>query len=627
MDSVGRASSSPPPSPPTHDNRTRFIASIAWLLSLAVCLGCVASSSILLSNDGPQAAFTTFADAHLDDPALIYQHQFLPGLGLTGHGFSAIYSPLLSLVSSRTALMLFQGLLIVLLALGGAVVARFRRHALDPTVLASLTLPFAWPMYMGFYAYCVGTAIGLWTLAYLLHHATLNLIPRVVLFLLLLVQVLAHPMAALVTLVLVLLILTARQLPKGAPALRSELPWMALYASPTILVFAALATAKSSLSQVAYSQATEWLPMREWLMTIPRIVVPGSTFLGWFVLVLSIAGATIGAFHARRSGNADERALAVGTLGLFAFSILGPMHLSGWQFFAPRFLWLPVCLGLSAWRIPLGQSGILLGIAASLTSLWVAWNGKSTEAMLQSACSDAIAGLEHQVPRTRFQLPIILDQHCGLADFSEDAAVPHLSPMLHFGAFFAERHGGTTPFVFTGAPIAHMLTARPNSLVPIPPLSIWGLPRSSPEMTQPASRRDIIDQNLVFGMRYENILVFGATKVDLAQLDERGYVQDFAQGTFYNGHFEGCSVDLVFSPLPSDRSMAVIAGFGENALWRAAFSKEGDRIHALAKTLCGDIWVQAQWLESKATCRDADTNGRIHVSATRGKPVIVDCVR
>ena len=71
----------------------------------------------------------------------------------------------------------------------------------------------------------------------------------------------------------------------------------------------------------------------------------------------------------------------------------------------------------------------------------------------------------------------------------------------------------------------------------------------------------------------------------------------------------------------------MIAGFGENALWKATFSKEGDRIHAKVKTLCGEVWIQAQWLESKSTCRGADANGRLVIAAKRGSPVVIDCVR
>jgi hypothetical protein len=623
MDTTEQASVSPSSSA---KDPLRFLSGLALAIGLAICIWCITSSPLIISNDGPQAAFTTHVDAHLDDPDLIYDKQFLPGMGLTGRGFSAIYGVLIAFFSRRTALMIFQVVLTVMLGLGGVFLARARHQRLTPAILTALILPFAWPVYMGFYAYAVATALGFWILAYLLSHPAPEPLQRTVLFVLLLLQTLAHPMAAFVTLVQVLLVFYFRRHGEGPAALRAEAPWMALFSAPTVLVLFALSTASSSLAEVAHSEETEWMSFSTWIATVPRMVVPGSTVLGWVILGLGLAGAIWGAIRAKKSGHADERALAIGTLGLFAFSLFGPFHASGWQYFAMRFLWVPLCLGLSAWTIPAGRIELVGAFVASVLGIGITWNAKLTQSMLQSACADAIAGLEHPIPRTKYQLPLNLDPNCGLTEWPNKAAVPHLTPVLHLATLFAERHGGTTPYVFAGAPAAHLLVTKPTSLVPVPPVSFWSLSRSRPELINPESRRETVDQLLVYGMHYENVLVFGAKKADVEQIEARGYVQDFAQGTFYNGHFEGCHVDLTFKASSDDRGTAVFAGMGDNPLWPATLTKEDQRVRATVKTLCGEIWVQAQFA-NKDTCKNANAKGQFPLKVKKGEPIVIDCNR
>lgn len=616
----------PDPSSSTKDP-VRFLHPLAVAIGLGICTWCITSSSLILSNDGPQAAFTTYVDANLDKPDLIYQKQFLPGLGLTGRGFSVIYGLLIAFFSGRTALMIFQVLLTLMLGFGGVFLARARHQRLSPAIVAALILPFAWPVYMGFYAYTVATALGLWNLAYLLSRPAPEPLERIVLFVLLLLQTLAHPMAAFVTVVQVGLIFYFRRQNEGPAGLRAEAPWLALFSAPTVLVLVALSSASSSLAAVAHSEETEWMSPSTWISTVPRMIVPGSTPLGWVILALSLAGAISGAIRARKSGSADERALAIGTLGLFVFALFGPLSVSGWQYFAPRFLWIPLFLGLSAWTFPTARFEVLGALIASILGIGISLNAKSTQSMLQSACVDSIAGLEHRIPRTKFQLPLNLDPTCGLPESPEQAAVPHLTPELHLATLFAERHGGTTPYVFTGAPVAHLLVAKPKPIVPIPPVSFWGLSRSAPELANPASRHETIDQLLVFGTRYENILVFGAEKTDVEQIEARGYVRDFAQGRFYNGHFDGCQVELTIKETPEDRGILVFAGMGDNRLWKATLIKEEQRVRAVVKTFCGDVWVQAQFAPKDDFCKNANPKGQFPLTLKKSEPVTLECNR
>ena len=144
-------------------------------------------------------------------------------------------------------------------------------------------------------------------------------------------------------------------------------------------------------------------------------------------------------------------------------------------------------------------------------------------------------------------------------------------------------------------------------------------------MRDPARRAAILDELLVFGSRYEGVLVFGAEPADVALLERRGFVTDFAQGTFWDGHFEGCPVEIRITPRADGRGVSVSGGVGQAEIWSATFSEAGPYIRASLQTLCADVWVRVAWQGTTERCQNADAEGRIHVRAGRGVPAPLRC--
>jgi hypothetical protein len=609
---------------------------------LATLLGCLGvfwaiwSVPLVLTNDGPVAVLTAHMESHYDDPGSIFARQFTVGFGLSGRGFSVLYRPIASVLSWPDSLRLSQLVIVLALALAVAWLCR-ALSGTRPARFSSLVgfvIAFSWPFYMGFFAFSISMAVGLMVLAFVVGKSDgLTRIEKAAVMTALLVQLFMHGFAVFITLGLVgLVVMTRAFMSRGTvepadwrKAMLAEAGWLALATVPSVVVLLVMRTAQTKLATYVGADKTEWAPAADWAKELPRLAVPGSTFLGTVVLVAALASLVRTALRLRqRPRKPEEVALFIGATGLLLAALVAPLNVPGWQFFSPRFLTTGLAVSLSLLatekleqRAP--RLAFDLGVVAAVTAALV--SARALHDRLATACHDGLVGLEHRITRSGFQLPIVLDANCSLTTDNAAADVPFATPLLHFYSLFAVTHGGSVPYGFFGPAAVHAFVPRTLSPVPAPPVEqYWGLASDDPRLVRPDTRARLVTEEAVYGTYYENVLVFGANARDREVLADRGYVTDFEHGSFVNAHFVACPVEVESEVFPTDPPVLVRGGLRNDELWNAKIAPIPNRhaVRASLKMLCGDVWVRYHWQGSEQQrCKNADAKGRLFVHATR----------
>lgn len=619
----------------------RYVGSVQerralWAITLLGCLGvyyAIAAVPLVLTNDGPEAVLTAHIETHYDDPDSVFARQYSVGFGLSGRGFSVLYHLASSGLSWPATLQVSQWMVVVSLALSVIWLTRAVAGAPRFVSLLGFAMAFSWPFYMGFFAFAFAMAVGLMVLAFVVGKSHgLTRLEKAAVSTALLVQLFLHGFAVFITLVLVALVVLTRAVmrrqrePRRA-WLRStllEVAWLGVTSLPSVAVLLWMRADQAELATVAASGQTEWASASEWIRSLPRLAVPGSTPLGLAVFALATTGLARTARRLRRAPRRPEEvALFIGALGLLLAALGLPLNVPGWQFFAPRFLTTGLALaiallGLEQVERRPARLALGLGVVAFVATCLV--SAAALHRRLATACEDAIAGLAHRIPRHAYQLPINFDPSCGLEEDHARRDVPYSTPLLHFYALFPVTHGGTVPYGFVGPAAVHAFVPRASSPVPVPAVErYWGLSRHDPRLLDPKKRAALLTDLALFGSFYENILFFGATASDRELLLDRGYVVDFERGTFINAHHVPCHVELESAVLPADPPVLVRAGLGDDEVWTARIVPvEGRRaLRASLATLCGDVWVRVQWQGSETRCANADARGRVAVRAAR----------
>ena len=617
-----------------------------WLACLLGCVGVVWtiwSVPLVMTNDGPVAVLTAHMEAHYDDPGSIYARQFAIGFGLSGRGFSFLYRPLAALFSWPTSLRVSQLIMVLSSAFGVGALCRAVSGKVRSAALLGFVVAFSWPFYMGFWAFTIAMAFGLMVLAFVVSRGDgLTRIEKAAVSTALLVQLVLHGFAVIITLTLVGLVVMTRaaMLRKSTPpaewhrATLLEAVWLAVAALPSVAVFLVMRTAQTQMSKVPGSDKMEWARPADWARVFPRLVVPGSTPLGVVIFTVAVIAIVRTVLRLRRGPRRPEEvALVIGAAGLLVASLAAPLNVPGWQFFSPRFLTtglaMALCL-LAMETLERRAARIAFDVGVVALVIWAIVSARGLHRRLATACGDALVGLEHRIARSSFSLPIMFDSTCGLGIDDTRLDVPYASPGLHFYSLFAVLHGGTVPYGFFGPAAVHAFVPRATWPVPIPPPDeYWGLHKGDPRLLRPRSRAVLVNELTWFGSYYENVVFMGANARDRAILLDRGYVIDFEQDSFINAHYVPCAVELVSAVLPNDPPVRVFGGVRDREVGTAQIAPtvDGRAIKASLSTFCGDIWVRVHWQGSSQRCTNADSDGRISVYTEHGQPAHLSCER
>jgi hypothetical protein len=619
---------------------------LGFLVASLGVLWAIWSVPFVMTNDGPEAVLTAHMESRYDDPGSIFERQYAVGFGLSGRGFSALYRAVAAVFPWPASLRVSQAVIVLALAFAFAWLCKAVSGKARHSCLLGFALAFSWPFYMGFFAFSISMAIGLMILAFVVSKREgLTVLDKAAVWTAVLVQLFCHGFAVFITLALVGLVVTTRALMQrsnGAPAgwrraTLGNVVWLALLALPSVIVLLVMQSARAQMATLTGAGKTEWASRADWAKVLPRLAVPGSTPLGIIVFALALLAIVRTALRLRRGPRRpEELAVVIGAAGLLVAALVLPLNIPGWQFFAPRFLTtglvLSLCLlGTEALERKTARVVFDLGVIALVASALV--SATALHRRLATACEDALVGLDHGVARSSYQLPITFDATCGLSTDDTRLDVPYSTALLHFYALFPVTHGGTVPYGFFGPAAVHAFVPRSSSPVPVPPAErYWGLTPEDPRLKRPKARAALVNDLVVFGTYYENILFFGANAADRALLLERGYVVDFEHGTFVNAHYAPCAVDLVSDVLAADPPVIVRGGMRQDELWTARISQVADghdrpAIKASLSMLCGDVWVRVRWQNSEMRCSNSDAQGRIAIHVDHGSTARVVCER
>ncbi len=615
---------------PPRDSKNAHVARALALSILSVLL--VATIWVvpyLPTNDGPESILAVHIENHFGDPGVIYPEVFVPAPQFAGRGFTVLFEPLEDLLGWRRGTQVALSIIVLTQAWGAVALLAALDVRRISFAFVAFPLALSWPLYMGFFAFCLASGVGLFILAAALRGN--GLLRSAVTAALLLLQAFFHMFAAVLTGTVLAVAIVARA-PRGRRL--AALLEAAITGLPALgLTVAAFLVARHAATAVPFGQGFSHLPLHESAALLPRTLLPGPLARAGAVTMLVVTGLGLAARRAlARETPAVERVLPLAAAALLAIGVLGPLHVPGWQFFSQRFVWLGAVLAIVAVPLPSGRAAapvgwLLFGGSALSLVLSCSFHGR-----LAAAASDVVAGLDAPVARRRVFLPITLEPAGKPGVSPTDAEVPFLAPLRHIGALFAVAEGGLTPFTFASNPVTWPFTLRPDAPAPppVPPLEEYIGLLSRPDFQTDLEFRRLEEGILAtYAMLYEGIVLTGARADDLAFFHRRGFVTDWERGTVLIGHFEPCALHI---SVPAGTPPRVDVGVGETTLvhdvsLRPHPSANGRVRLTVDRGPCGEAWARPHWSREGRSvyCEGANATGEVPVSISReGGRVVCD---
>jgi hypothetical protein len=627
---------------------------LEWLACMLVAsiglVACLWVVPYIPTADGPQHVFSAHVENHYADAGSPYPdyYRILPQFG--GKGFALVFGPLESILPWRLALRVALSLMALAFAWGFASVALALDRRRRSTALLGFFIALPWSLYMGFFAFVVGVTVGLYILAYAIRRPPTTPARCALLAFLLLMQGVCHVFTAVMTGGVVAAIVVL-----GAPGGKrlAALGRMTLVGVPAAALLGAtflhrnIGPGDSGLEWELSSRPAE----------ISRWFVAGPSFRGWLVMGLVIVGIGTTLARSRRSRDrsaaretaamAPEVAIAWVALAFLLITALGPIHIPGWQLFAPRFAVLAAVLGLALLRLPERASPRLLrAVMAVVTASCLGSNLLSAKLhhRLADGCAALLAALDVPLHFEGPRWPILLNAYCGAPEERADSPVPWAAMALNVNLLYLLDHGGIAAKLFNGAPSIHAIAVR-GARMPRPPATYaQSVAVSQYFNDDPKVRTSTLNELAADGMRYEGIHVVGGRPDDFTVFRERGYVPEFQNDSLLIAHFEGCPSELLLPPGALDGE-PVYFEYGlfsrflmtaePHVLFKMPIARDAPvtdgAIHVpLPGRPCGAVWVRVVWdadgssslTAGDHTCGKASSGGRRVETVSREHPAI-----
>lgn len=620
--------------------------SAAWLACMLIAsLGLVYAIWVvpyIPTNDGPQHVLSAHIENHFSDPGSPYPEYYRILPQYAGKGFALLFAPLESFLPWRPALRIALSLLTLGFAWGFAAVVLSLDPSRRATALLGFPVALSWSLYMGFFPFVAGTTFGLWTLAFTLWRPPTTLWRRAVLSLLLLLQGVCHIFTAGMTGLVVFAIALANA-PKGQ-RLR-EAGKMSLVGAPAagLLVLTMFGRRLSESEQ----QGFHWA-MGDRAREISRWFVPGPELRAWLVLALAVVALVAFFARARRGrASATERAFAWLALAFFVLTVVTPLHIPGWQCFAPRFGILALVLALALLRAPEALTArarralVPLLTALSLVSALIS---ARLHRQLAAGCADQLAGLDLPLQFHGPRLPIGIDWTCATPRDAAAGPVPRALLAYNTPLLYLVEHGGIGTKMFNGTPSIHAIEFVGAKRPPRPDSHPLDIAQSKWFDSDPKLRAAVLTELAADGMPFEGIHVLGGRADDFSVFKERGYATEYERGSVFVARFEGCPAEVLLPPAALDRepvryeyglfSKAQLSPeprvLARGGVPRDALVKDG-AIHVPLQTRpCGEIWVRVYWdtdgsstfTPGDRTCSDAPWEGRLRAVVTPDRAAV-----
>lgn len=600
------------------------IVELGLLLVVAVAVGGI---DYLPTHDGPQHIFTGHVANHLDSPGTGWSTWLEPNVRITSHGFGLLFGPLDAVFSWKLATRISLTLLALAWTLGaylfvGAV--HSERRWLGVALGAGA---FQWTLYMGMFSFYAATAFSLFVLALAFRPQFERRAQSWILSGLLLLTALMHVVpAALCGLVIAtLLLFRARSGQRLA-----EYGRIALVALPALCVLMATLSvhwlASSTASTAA--QSPSYLASSAPWWSLGRCFLSGPDWRAWPLALLAVFALGLG-IRCWNSARAEDRALCVAGGSLLLAGVALPLHLPAWEYFSVRFLPLATCVLVSS--LPLERlAGSRLRRAVALgcalfALLATGWAHRYNRELVADT-REALAGLEADIKRDGWRLPLVLDPLAGRPFANEDAPIPYAAPLLNLAKLYAVVQGGIPTYAFVADPAIHELLIREalRDRVPTSPD-----PRLMSDLANPLylDRTEIREAVMALsaahaaGLGFQDVILWGRPE-DVELMQRFGFRSDWHRGGLALMHFEGCPLDLRFPAAAGlDASDVVELGWlpAKDVTHRYSLSdarREVDGSLTLPMLQgCGSLWVRFEG--NTHICEGADAEGRLLISWRR----------
>jgi hypothetical protein len=489
--------------------------------------------------------------------------------------------------------------------------------------LALAAAAFQWSLWMGFFSFYVGSAFGLFVLAFACRRRCDDARSLAVLSLLLWIQALLHVMTAVLSglVILALLLFRAgagartrallRAVAVGLPAFGVAVATVCVRLSDT----GSLEMRAGTASVFAPTEIAPW-----W--TLGKCFLAGPAWRAWPLTAL--AGLSVLLAWRRRAALApEEKALASSGGVLLLAAALMPLHVPTWEFFSVRFLPLAVVCGVAVLpierlpRITLRRACAAALCAFALAStLWAARYDRRLERLSRPAR----AGLDAAVARDGWRLPLVLDPLLGRPFDDAEALVPYAAPLLNLGKLYALEQGGIPSFLFAFDRATNALRIKPERVGKVP---MAVSPGYAFQLLDPAHAGDVSMREAVTAFmaaranRFEDVIVYGRPE-DTEYLESLGFAVDWRREGLSLLHFVGCPLTIHFPP-GSDPGATALVEFGwfpalgaTHHYWLHWATRDEDGSLTLrVRQSCGGTWLRVD--PATGTCRGADASGRLPI--------------
>ncbi|MBW1684062.1 MAG: hypothetical protein JRS35_03275 [Deltaproteobacteria bacterium] len=610
----------------------------AELLLLGFVVVSVAGVAYLPTHDGPQHIFTTHVANHFDEPGTGWSHWLEPNMPLSSQGFTAIFGPLDALLPWDGAVRVSLALMTLLWALGAFCFVRAVRPERSWLGLPLGAAALQWSLYMGFFSFYTATAFGLFILAYAFRGAPEHPRQRLWLAVLLLLQAFMHVVPAILTGLTVAALLWLR----AEPGRRSrELVRIALLGTPAALVAVAVLAMQLGVSgdipeetEAAFQFGQPpWWTLGKCFLGGPAWRAWPLTFLAAGALLLPLARG-LARWRARGSSSlrAEDAALLLTGGGFLLAAAVLPIHLPDWEFFSVRFLPMAVCalvasLPLERVRAPRWRAACaaLLALFAFASTGWAYRYNRE----LAARSRDALAGLDADLTRDGWRLPIVLDPFIGRPFEDSEAAMPFMAPLINLGKLYATAQGGIPSYSFVANRAIHSVVMADDMREKSPPTAD---PRYTIDLLDPrnagdqALRRAVTAYLASNATAYQDVILWGGPQ-DVDYLIALGFEPDWRRAGLAILRFAGCPLVIRFPPGSSLEDDAVLelgwfpaSGVTHRYTIGSAQREPDGSLTLPVRQSCGSMWIRFQ--DAAAVCEGADAEGRLLIPWNRATPEV-----
>ena len=538
------------------------------------------------SHDGPHHLFHGFVENHYADAGARYAEFLTPGTPISGVGFYYLFAAFESLMPWRPAYASALSLMVILWGLSSIALCR----AIDPQRgwmgLIGMSCALSWSLYMGFFAYVLGMAMAMATIALAIRLSPWTWRRAALLTLAMAVCAVVHIFGALVV-ALVIGCLTLRKLALNKSAVQ-QLLMAALICAPALLIAYLLTDGPPSNQGAAVAPA-----LSERIEMLGALSIGGPWWRSWPVIVLALGGVAF----SLRDKDKTRSALAIAAALFWACALIAPLHVSWWRFLSPRFL--PPAIMLSLALLPIERFRFRAACAVIAFSS-IAWAGAYTQSIRQHI-DVALSGFDDTAQRNGPRMTAVLDPYAGLAGgWSDEAAawrgvaMPFYAPLFNLGPLYAVHQGGVPSHIFSHNPLIQLFVKAQES--GFPATFMRASLRDRGVLEEPSKRAELVTWLAMLGRPYEDVLLYGEPR-DVQLFVARGYAPSHRRGGLVLARFVGCRARALISWRGElDRAIVIERGWGGSASkpMRIDASKlSGNELAIdLRHTLCGAGWVR-----------------------------------